>query len=101
MGETKSDYSFVPNPGLRQPHGLPPSPKMKIAILKGSGRGVWPEEYKHLDTGKPLIQELIDLEIQKYLGNDAWLDTAGRRLVSTPSTKKREHTAGQKMVQEK
>ena len=74
MDETKTKYSFIPNPGLRQPHDLPPTPKMKIAILEGCGRGTWPEEYKHLDTGKPLIQELVDLEIQKFLGDDAWLD---------------------------
>ena len=78
MDYTTPDYTFTPNPRIYTPNDLPPSPRMKTVCLGKSEPGVWPEEYKHLDKGKPLIQELIDLEIHKHLGDDGWT-SAGRR----------------------
>ena len=74
MDYTTPDYTFTPNPRIYTPNDLPPSPRMKTVCIGKSEPGVWPEEYKHLDKGKPLIQELIDLEIHKHLGDDSWLD---------------------------
>lgn len=96
MWDYEPDYSFIPNPGSKQPHDLPPSPKMKVILSGKEEPGVWPEEYKHLDTGKPLVQEIIDLEIQKYVGDDLWLDfsrEAARRAFRFQLKGARLHTA--------
>ena len=74
MDYTTPDYTIIPNPKIYVPNDLPPSPRMKTVTIGKVEPGVWPEEYKHLDKGKPLIQELIDLEIKKHLGDDSWLD---------------------------
>ena len=74
MDYTTPDYTVIPNPKIYVPNDLPPSPRMKTVTIGKVEPGVWPEEYKHLDKGKPLIQELIDLEIKKHLGDDSWLD---------------------------
>ena len=74
MYSDKADYTFIPNPGINEPNDLEPSHKMNISRVLGYKQGVWPDQYQHLDTGKPLVQEMIDLTIQKHVGDDRWLD---------------------------